>query len=243
MPTFNNVIKYVDQLLQNSQSPDIQWRVVYTHRPINCAEEWKQDCDANMFMLKSFEELYRKYGFDAMLAGHLHSYQQLSPMDTDLNIVQGSSTNVTNGIIYKDLQVPVTIISGCSGNEEGWPVVLDNTTMQVSAFTNFPCFNTMEITDNTFNFTMVRADTMQNVWSTVISKSSPPAPVDKSLWTSVAILSAFLGVVLLAFLFVNRGSLFKSGADEEDQAASKLHYSVVKSVDSHIDTNPTGSNL
>ena len=63
-----------------------------------------------MFILKPFDELYRKYDVDLIINGHEHFYERLRPVDARLVVVDVFRNSTKRH--------PVQVIVGCSGNKE-----------------------------------------------------------------------------------------------------------------------------
>lgn len=62
-----------------STRADIKLKIFSTHRPFACTDFTAQDCYVNMYVLRSFEDLLTKHGFQIYLNGHIHGYERSKP--------------------------------------------------------------------------------------------------------------------------------------------------------------------
>eukprot|EP00929_Paragymnodinium_shiwhaense_P111903 TRINITY_DN80179_c0_g1_i1.p1 TRINITY_DN80179_c0_g1~~TRINITY_DN80179_c0_g1_i1.p1 ORF type:complete len:409 (-),score=81.61 TRINITY_DN80179_c0_g1_i1:208-1434(-) len=92
----------------NRQS--VPWIVVYGHKPLYCSTEDYYDCKIGSIHLRTlFEDLFRKYGVDLYLTGHLHNYERTWPLFN--GTVEAQS--------YSNIKDTVHVVIGSAGDDEG----------------------------------------------------------------------------------------------------------------------------
>jgi len=89
---------------------DVPWIVAYGHKPLYCSTEDYYDCSFGMAHIRElFEPLFREFGVDVYLTGHLHNYERTWP--------------VFNGTVekqsYNEPGDTVHVVIGSAGDDEG----------------------------------------------------------------------------------------------------------------------------
>jgi len=72
------MLAWLEKDLQNAQTS--QWIVAYTHRPIYCSAQ-SEDCNQNHYRFSEFEDLLNKYNVSLLIAGHVHVYERMLPIN------------------------------------------------------------------------------------------------------------------------------------------------------------------
>jgi len=132
---------------------DISWKVLVSHRPFTCSDWTAGDCYANMYVLRKYEDILAKHGFQFMLQGHLHTYTRSKPLK-GLTIVPQSQ--IGSGAM-------VSIIDGHSGTDHYFGLA-NETDLVKSAIlqtvdSSGPSYTLVEITADRFQTQLMRADT------------------------------------------------------------------------------------
>ena len=113
------VLAYIEAELKKSQAEGIKWTVVVSHRAIYCGEyATRKDCTANYYMLKPFDDMYRKYKVDLLIAGHEHFYERLHGIDSNFNLEIIERLNSQGVTEISNSPHPILITNGCAGNKE-----------------------------------------------------------------------------------------------------------------------------
>jgi hypothetical protein len=69
-------------LASAAASPSKEWLLVFGHRPLYCSANDHYDCDIGgpTKLRPVLEPLFKKYGVDAYLTGHVHNYERTTPV-------------------------------------------------------------------------------------------------------------------------------------------------------------------
>jgi len=103
------------------------WVVVCGHRPAYTSAPETAGTNA-AGVADSFTPYFRQYSVDLYLAGHIHNYERLYPLGAGgAPALAGVSGNV-----YTNPSVPVYIVNGAAGNDEGHDDFPQNTTISAA---------------------------------------------------------------------------------------------------------------
>ena len=112
---------FQDWLRKDLANSNLQWKVVYMHRPLYCS--WDNErCKSEGKKLRDFlENIFYDSGegkvkVDIVLSGHNHNYERMFPIYEN-NIDYDSISS--DGNTYKNPKYPVYTICGSTGNKEG----------------------------------------------------------------------------------------------------------------------------
>jgi len=118
---------------QRRLAGEIDWIIVFGHKPLYCSYNWTDCCGqcnqtsyspdwdkgATSYELRSaFEELLHKYKVDMYLAGHVHAYERMFP-------VYDERIDPQTTYEYVNPKYPVHIVSGAAGCVETVPTPVD----------------------------------------------------------------------------------------------------------------------
>lgn len=99
--------------LQNaSQDPNIDWIIVYFHRPIYTSTS--SSAPSSSFR-GPYHPLFDQFEVDLVLAGHNHNYQRTYPLNYNLNNSSNPIVTSTNQSEYKNPQGAIFTIVGTGG--------------------------------------------------------------------------------------------------------------------------------
>lgn len=188
-----NITQYMDSILRNAS--DSTWKVVITHRPINCGHLTTKDCSRNLFYLKPFDDLFRKHKVDVYLQAHEHFYERLVVLDKKLGILPDLGASFESGISYADIKEPIQILNGCAGNEEFFPETVEVTRLSQKSLVGQACFSEVIATKAALEITVRRSKDGSLFDKVVISKSGATSWVVYVLWClvfAVIIIGGFL---------------------------------------------------
>eukprot|EP00615_Pteridomonas_danica_P008672 CAMPEP_0114332848 /NCGR_PEP_ID=MMETSP0101-20121206/3369_1 /TAXON_ID=38822 ORGANISM="Pteridomonas danica, Strain PT" /NCGR_SAMPLE_ID=MMETSP0101 /ASSEMBLY_ACC=CAM_ASM_000211 /LENGTH=401 /DNA_ID=CAMNT_0001463685 /DNA_START=21 /DNA_END=1226 /DNA_ORIENTATION=- len=125
--------QYIEaDLLAATQNSDIDWIVVYGHRPMYCSDSDDADCLSLATWKTDLEDLFFKYGVDIIFEAHQHSYERLWPT-YDSTVLNG--TEDANDPYFHP-GAPVHLVSGAAGCDEDLQVFDDGPLGPWSAFRN-----------------------------------------------------------------------------------------------------------
>jgi Concanavalin A-like lectin/glucanases superfamily/Calcineurin-like phosphoesterase len=68
-----------------SQNPDIDWIIVYFHRPMYTSPNSCSSCSGESSLRDIYHPLFDQYGVDLVLEGHAHDYQRSYPIKFNAN--------------------------------------------------------------------------------------------------------------------------------------------------------------
>ena len=76
----NEMEKKIENIfLENKKKNKNYFKIVLTHRPFYCQEQFNKPCILNSLFLKDVEEILIKNKIDLVLSGHLHFYERMKP--------------------------------------------------------------------------------------------------------------------------------------------------------------------
>jgi hypothetical protein len=81
--TQNTFVK--QDLAAASQNPDIDWIIVYFHRPMYTSPNSCSSCSGESSLRDIYHPLFDQYGVDLVLEGHAHDYQRSYPIKFNAN--------------------------------------------------------------------------------------------------------------------------------------------------------------
>eukprot|EP00413_Alexandrium_margalefii_P033321 CAMPEP_0204579190 /NCGR_PEP_ID=MMETSP0661-20131031/43347_1 /ASSEMBLY_ACC=CAM_ASM_000606 /TAXON_ID=109239 /ORGANISM="Alexandrium margalefi, Strain AMGDE01CS-322" /LENGTH=410 /DNA_ID=CAMNT_0051588179 /DNA_START=56 /DNA_END=1288 /DNA_ORIENTATION=+ len=88
----------------------VPWIVAYGHKPLYCSTEDYYDCKIGSLHIRGlFEPLFREFGVDIYLTGHLHNYERSWPV---FNGTVGQQS-------YVNPRDTVHVVIGSAGDDEG----------------------------------------------------------------------------------------------------------------------------
>lgn len=172
-------------LISHENDPEIKFRLFVSHRALVCsyinqpADDFKPECQTQIFYQKPVEELLVKYGVDFVLSGHIHYYERIAPMFN-----------------YQiDTTSPVQIVAGSGGtihyfDEEPVPKI----EYQKKIFQATPGFLELSIHTNTFICAFIKSETSKELDRYSIYKLKPIFTITSLL------INLFVMLVLLSFL-------------------------------------------
>eukprot|EP00003_Mantamonas_plastica_P000778 TRINITY_DN1059_c0_g1_i1.p1 TRINITY_DN1059_c0_g1~~TRINITY_DN1059_c0_g1_i1.p1 ORF type:complete len:304 (-),score=103.93 TRINITY_DN1059_c0_g1_i1:20-931(-) len=86
-----------------SSNPQIDWIIVYGHRPFYCSNHHSVDCLTNADIFKrNLEPSFKKFGVDLVITGHKHDYERCGPVFQE----------------QMDEDAPVYVVNGVGGSRE-----------------------------------------------------------------------------------------------------------------------------
>lgn len=68
-----------------SQNPEIDWIIVYFHRPMYTSPNSCSSCSGESSLRDTYHPLFDQYGVDLVLEGHAHDYQRSYPIKFNAN--------------------------------------------------------------------------------------------------------------------------------------------------------------
>ena len=195
------VLKYLEKRLQAARADTrVKWVFTVTHRNPYCGEyDSRPDCTVNFYYLKPFEELYRKYRVDVMLAAHEHFYERLQLLGNQFDVLPSTSTQPL-GDTYRDLNTPLQVMIGCPGNYERDPTpILLGSLTRISA-THVTCYTELSVTDSEVHL-LPRYSANGSLIDTVTLRKSPAKPSGDGGLNPVALFlpAAFILAIVLIF--------------------------------------------
>ena len=102
-------IEWVQQNLAAVDRSKTPWIVAHFHRPMYCSSDHAcGDRDAEK-LKEQMEDVFKEYGVDLVLSGHVHAYQRSFPV----------YKNEVTTMSYDSPDAPVYVMQGASGNREG----------------------------------------------------------------------------------------------------------------------------
>lgn len=167
------MVEYMGKLLSfHSKDPTIKWRIAVSHRPIYCGWVSKSDCLVNQYLLKPFDDLYKKYSFDLLLASHEHIYERLKFYnDWQLLDVQGQM--VANTMTYTNPKAAVTVICGLFGNREEFPTESSTYDINLKAVFGIQSYLDMQIDSSSLSVSLIKSADGSSLDSVKIIKLPP----------------------------------------------------------------------
>ncbi|CAK4608974.1 unnamed protein product [Aphanomyces euteiches] len=121
---FGNQVKWLNEALAaaHARRDKFPWIFVGTHRPLYSV--FMEDTtygrlprvrNVTVAIQKAFEDLFLKYKVDAVLMGHVHSYERQLPIAHGKSVRDGVSPDAS---VYHNPKAPVYILTGAAGNIE-----------------------------------------------------------------------------------------------------------------------------
>lgn len=106
-----NEIEWVRENLAAVDRSKTPWIVAHFHRPMYCSWDGDDACGSRGAekLQEQMEDVFKEYGVDLVLSGHVHAYQRTYPVYK--NEVVSTS--------YNSPSAPVYVMQGASGNREG----------------------------------------------------------------------------------------------------------------------------
>ncbi len=113
--TVNSMNTLLTWLQNDLKKSDKKWKVVYMHRPLYCSDN-KKHCGEEAEKLREiFEEIFKIYKVDLVLAGHVHTYERLYPLYKG----KVSESRISEDKdVYNNPSDPVYMVCGSAGNPE-----------------------------------------------------------------------------------------------------------------------------
>jgi Calcineurin-like phosphoesterase len=104
----------VNDLQSASQDPDIDWIIVYFHRPMYASPS--DNAEVLFSFGVAYHPLFDQYGVDLVLAGHIHNYQRTYPLNYNTSDPYDPIVTSTNANDYINPQGAIFAIAGTGGN-------------------------------------------------------------------------------------------------------------------------------
>ena len=235
------VMRYLDAEFAKYQSDgSVRWRVVVSHRPIYCGLFNRTDCTVNLYALKPFEELYRKYKVDVRLESHEHIYERIKLLSNNMTVLPltQKNTNMSQVTEVTNPSEQLAIICGLAGNIENLP--LEGYTFNINYKDLFGVLSYLDlsVTDNTFESLLIDSISGQVLDGIRITKSpkteadvniTPKAFTERRLlsfsWNAascntdlrpvlIEVLVCFVVLLLLAYIQNRKSRTYKQDAQE-----------------------------
>jgi hypothetical protein len=109
-----------NDLQSASQNPDIDWIIVYFHRPPYTSPS---SSSASTSVRDPYHPLFDKYGVDLVFTGHNHNYQRTFPLNYNPSDPEDPTVTSTNTNDYTNPQGAIFAIVGTGG--AGLSAILD----------------------------------------------------------------------------------------------------------------------
>ena len=208
---------FSSRLALMANSTGVQWKVFYSHRPIYCNDPtFTEDCVANFYFFKLFDELLLKYSFHLVVNGHLHYYSRLRPMR--------SLTPVNPNTIGS--QTYLQLINGHAGNKYFFPnnsfASYYQNAMAADVDCSNPSYIDLEFTDSMLTITLIDSNTGNTLDSFVLDHSKSNTFNKYLLILIGAILLIFFVVLtimlLKCFKNSNETTAYETPADQHSEA-------------------------
>jgi len=103
----------VNDLQSASQDPNINWIIVYFHRPVYASPS--ADASVLSYFRNLYHPLFDQYGVDLVLAGHIHNYQRTFPLNYNPSDPENPIVASTNANDYINPQGAIFGIVGTGG--------------------------------------------------------------------------------------------------------------------------------
>lgn len=251
---FKKVFHYCETLLKEAkEDSSIKFIVQLSHRPIYCGDTKKSDCSINLYFLKPFDELYRKYGVDLIINAHEHFYERIRRVDKNMNLISeekepqssmGSSEVddiASKTVLIVNPKTPIQIINGLAGNSERWvgDIITNNLSQETEAL--LQCYLEIE-----FEFTSLENSAQITLFSskdqTVVHRVKLvkyDQSKRKSLKFPILIFVGFLLILVLATAFIKfkADSLSNKNTELPKESFAPGYKSVNTSLQSQQESN------
>ncbi|HJY10838.1 MAG TPA: metallophosphoesterase [Nitrososphaeraceae archaeon] len=102
----------INDLQSASQDPDIDWIIVYFHRPIYTSPS---SSSPSTSFRDPYHPLFDKYGVDLVLTGHNHNYQRTFPLSYNPSEPSEPIVTSTNANDYKNPRGAIFALVGTGG--------------------------------------------------------------------------------------------------------------------------------
>lgn len=102
-------IEWVRQNLAAVDRSKTPWIVAHFHRPMYCSSDHACGDKGSEKLRQQMEDVFKEYGVDLVLSGHVHAYQRTYPVYNNALVTTS----------YSSPGAPVYIMQGASGNREG----------------------------------------------------------------------------------------------------------------------------
>lgn len=219
LPTFYKILGYVESELKKvANDSTVKWRSVVTHRPIYCGEfATRKDCFQNFYYLKAFEQLYRKYKVDFLLAGHEHFYERLVVLDDQFRVIKPPLLSISGpGVSFNSPGHPIQIMSGCAGNIEG---VSDPLTLGPLTWTGIPyipCWADLHINESVYHHRVFASANDTVLDQTLIFHADANPTKNSGLFGAALLLPiVFVSLILLIFVVLKLKSVYQPKLEVE----------------------------
>ena len=217
------VLSFVEASLKTALAdPSIAWRFVVSHRPIFCGKIDTDDCYVNFYILKPFDDLFRKYKVDAFLEAHEHKYERLKLLDPQFVLADSlSSRQSRDGFdaVYVNPVNPLHIISGCAGNSEVFPETVEVNGLSAVQAVFIQCLIELEASPDTLKVKVFKSKDGAVLDSVAILKTADASPSNSKLITLLLAL-LFIGCITMVYYSMKSGQTFS-----EDEEARKKRIS------------------
>ena len=152
-PTVKNLLNFINASLYGIDRTKFPWVIVSAHRPMYCSSDNTDDCthwktDKVRTLL---EKLFYERNVTIYMSAHEHSYERTCPL---YNGKCQRNTRYNKSFNYNNLEYPIHIINGGSGNHEGnsgfiknpevWSVIRNRAKSYGVLFANYTYLNWTE---------------------------------------------------------------------------------------------------
>ena len=104
-----------DDLAAAAANPNIDWIIVYFHKPMYSSPNSCSSCDGESSLRDIYHPIFDQYGVDIVLEGHAHDYQRSFPIKFNSNSKSNPIITDTNRITYNDPAGQIHAIVGTGG--------------------------------------------------------------------------------------------------------------------------------
>jgi hypothetical protein len=98
-----------------SQNPNIDWIIVYFHKPMYSSPNSCSSCSGESSLRDIYHPIFDQYGVDLVLEGHTHDYQRSFPIKFNSNSKSNPIITDTNRNTYNDPAGEIYAIVGTGG--------------------------------------------------------------------------------------------------------------------------------
>ena len=117
-PTIKNLVNFLNDTLIRLDRKIFPWVIVSAHRPMYCSSNNTDDCTKwrGDRLRNNLEELFHRHNVTIYMSAHEHSYERICPI---YNGTCQENTLKNRTFYYNNLERPIHIVNGGSGNREG----------------------------------------------------------------------------------------------------------------------------